>query len=165
MVSRVDWGTSRVAGWLDKARDLFRPESRLRVDFQGDLFRIIREDHERKMFANVTRYGQPRAPLARRTLANPKRGPGPSLIPRGRNSRYLTTFRIRGEVVGKTYQVTFYFENFVAPSGFPIPVAHEHGARRGNWVLPARPVQGITPRGMQEVDRRIRTFMVEVTNG
>lgn len=164
-MSRVELGSGMIGRWLDKARDLFRPESRLRTDFQGDLFAIIREDHERKMFSGIDRYGRDRAPLARRTLANPKRGPGPSLIPRGKLSRYMTTFRVRGEFVGNVYQITFYFENFVSPSGFPIPMAHEHGARRGNWVLPARPVQGITPQGMIEVNRRTRTFMTEVTNG
>jgi|SRR5271165_3909922 len=164
MASRVDFPNDPVVSkWLANVQEATRPGSRIQNAVRGDISRIVRYDHERKMLTNITRYGQARAPLSPRTLANPKRGPGPSLIPNLRNSRYLTTYVQLWETVEGRSVLTMRFLNFVSKRGFPIPLAHEHGVARKN--LPARPVMGITPEGLRELDVRLQKFYTEVVRG
>lgn len=170
-MTRIEWPIiPAISQWLADVQDAARPGSRVQNAVRGDIARIVREDHERKMFTGIDRYGRQRAPLSPRTLANPKRGPGPSLIPRNRASRYITTFTMLWtyDSAGGTANrmiLSLSFRGFTSPSGFPIPLAHEHGAKRGNWVLPARPVMGITPQGMALIDDRIRQFATEIARG
>jgi hypothetical protein len=163
-MSRVEFPNDPVVSkWLANVQQATRPGSRVQNAVRGDIARIVRNDHERKMLTNITRYGQTRAALSPRTLANPKRGPGPSLIPNLRNSRYLTTYVQIWETVEGRSVLTMSFRNFVSKDGFPIPLAHEHGVERRN--LPARPVMGITPEGLRELDTRLQKFYTEVIRG
>lgn len=163
-MSRVEFPQDPlVSNWLVKVQEATRPGSRIQNDVRGDIYRIVRNDHERKMLTNITRYGQARAPLSPRTLSSPKRGPGPSLVPNLRNSRYLTTYVQIWETVEGRSILTMRFLNFVSKRGFPIPLAHEHGVARRN--LPARPVMGITPEGLRELDARLQKFYTEVIRG
>lgn len=169
MASRIEWPTGPVIEkWLSDVQDATRPGSRVQNAVRGDFARIVRDDHERKMLTGIDRYGAPRAPLSPRTLANPKRGPGPSLVPRLRASRYITTFTLlwthshAGGVANRSV-LEMSFRGFTSPRGFPIPLAHEHGVPRRR--LPARPVMGITPHGMQLIDARMRQFATEVARG
>jgi hypothetical protein len=152
-----------VSRWLAGVQEAARPGSRVQNAVRGDIARIVRADHERKMLTNITKYGQTRAPLSPRTLANPKRGPGPSLIPNLRNSRYLTTYMQQWDVMEGRSVLRMWFQNFVSRSGFPIPLAHEHGVPRKR--LPSRPVMGITPEGLREIGRRLNLFANEVARG
>lgn len=164
MSSRVDFPSDPVVSrWIAGVQEAARPGSRVQNAVRGDIARITRADHERKMLTGIDRYGRTRAPLSPRTLANPKRGPGPSLIPNLRNSRYLTTYVQLWEVVKGRSILTMRFLNFVSSRGFPIPLAHEHGVPRKR--LPARPVMGITPEGLREIGRRLNLFANEVARG
>lgn len=164
MASRIEWPSNPVIDpWLKGVQEATRPGSRVQNAVRGDIARIVRADHERKMLTDITRYGGYRAPLSPRTLANPKRGPGPSLIPRNRASRYITTFTMIWETQEGRSILSMSFRGFVSKSGFPIPLAHEHGVPRKR--LPARPVMGITPDGMREIGVRFAQFATEVARG
>jgi hypothetical protein len=135
-----------------------RPGSRAQNACKGDLFKIIQADHVDKMTRGVDRYGKPRAPLAASTLANKRRGPGPSLIPRGSRSRFITNFVLAWEEIGGTGVSVLVgkFVNIVNKKGQSFAQYHLTGAtRRGTkWVLPKRDVSGITPKGWAAVERR-----------
>ena len=171
MASRIEWLTEpTIERWISGIQEATRPGSRVQNAVRGDIAKIVRDDHERKMLMGIDRYGRDRAPLSPRTLANPKRGPGPSLIPSLRMSRYLTTFTMlwtydQAGGVANRMILSISFRGFVSPGGFPIPLAHEHGAKRGNWVLPARPVMGITPEGVRLISERFARFATEVARG
>lgn len=127
---------------------------------RDDLKVIVQTDHVDKMLRGVDRYGKPRAPLAASTLRNKRRGPGPSLVPNFLASRYITTARATWNTAGGRSTLRLWFEGFVSPKGFPIPQAHEKGARSRN--LPARPVMGITPSGWAKINRRFNEFSQSV---
>lgn len=164
MASRVEFPVeSTISRWLADVQDATRPGSSIQNRVRGDIYRITQADHERKMLTGITKDGQFRAPLSPRTLENRRRGQGPSLIPRLRNSRYIANYVQVWEIRGGRSVLSMSFRNFVSPRGFPIPLAHEHGVpRRG---LPARPVMGITPDGMREIGRRLNLFANEVARG
>jgi hypothetical protein len=166
MAFRIEFPSNPVIEpWLKGIQESVRPGSRVQNAVRGDISRIVRADHERKMLTNIDRYGRERAPLSPKTLANKRRGHGPSLIPRFTMSRYLSTFVLLWETVSGRSVLSMSFRNFVSRDGFPIPLAHEHGARRGNWRLPARPVMGITPSGINLIDSRFAQFATEVARG
>ena len=73
-------------------QDNLRPGGKAQNLIRKDLRRIAIDDHTDMMLRGVDRYGVPRAPLAASTLANKKRDGGPSLIPRGMLSRFITNF-------------------------------------------------------------------------
>lgn len=163
-MSRIEWPDSgKLASWLDNAIEGTRPGSKIQNRLRGDIRQIVVSDHERKMLMNITWRSQPRAPLSPRTLADKKRGPGPSLIPRFRMSRYITTFMAEWLVQGGRSVLTMSFRGFVSKRGFPIPMAHENGVPRHN--LPARPVMGIALAGMKEINDRFEQFATEVARG
>lgn len=165
----VQWGASgalvnRLRAIQDAASETGRGTSAVK----GDIRAIVEQDHRDKMLRGVTRYGTPRAPLAPSTLAaRARKGlTGPSLVPRGLQSRYITTFRTAWESDNTGYRVLVArFVGFTSPSGFPIPVAHERGAGAGRWSLPARPVMGITPAGWAQVVARHARFVRTLGEG
>lgn len=166
MAMRVEWPRDpQIQKRLAEVQDAVRPQSRIRNRFRKDLADIVHFDHERKMLTNITRYGDSREPLSPRTLMNRKRGPGPSLVPWNVKSRYITTFGTEWKTDQGRDVLSMSFRGFVSKTGFPIPLAHEHGARRGNWRLPARPVMGVTPQGSRQAETRFHQFTVELARG
>ena len=161
-----------MARWSRQVEEDCRPGSRVQGEARRDILAIVKEDHVQKMLTGITRYGSPRAPLSPRTLANRKRGPGPSLVPRLRQSRYITTFLatwawegMTGAFMGGRSVLSMSFLGFTSPRGFPIPMAHELGARRGKWTLPPRPVMGVTPVGMKLIEDRMTKLSMEIARG
>lgn len=165
-MSRVEWpATQSVTQWLSGVQSALSPGSAIQKSVRDDIRRIAVQDHERKMLTGITKDGLPRAPLSARTLANPKRGPGPSLVPRGRQSRYITQYRVQWEQQGNQnrWAMSMRFDWFTSKTGFPIPLAHEHGVRSRN--LPARPVMGLTPEGLREIAARINKVASMIAAG
>ncbi len=141
-----------------RVQENIRPGSRVQNALYKDLRTLAVDDHTDMLLRGVDRYGRPRAPLAKSTLANRKRGPGPSLVPRGLLSRFVTKFEAVWETdpgQGLAFLVCRY-RDFVSKKGFPIPVAHMTGARKPgtNWVLPKRDTGGITPKGWAAIRAR-----------
>lgn len=163
-MSRVEWpAIPAVSRWLSDVQDALHPGSYVQRSVRDDIKKIAWLDNERKMLSGITRYGSLRAPLAPSTLKNKKRGPGPSLVPRGRQSRYITQYLAEWTQDGSRYIMTASYRWFVSKTGFPIPLAHEHGVPRRN--LPARPVMGITPQGMAEIAARLSRLASQIAKG
>lgn len=163
-MSRIEFPPiASVSEWLANVQDAMAPGSYVNLTVRDDIRKIVWLDNERKMLSGITRYGQMRAPLAESTLKNKKRGPGPSLVPRGRMSRYITQFVAEWTRDGAKFILTAHYRWFVSKSGFPIPLAHERGVPKHN--LPARPVMGITPEGMREIAARLKRLADHIAKG
>lgn len=141
-----------------------KPGSRALGRAKEDFRLIVAEDHYHMMLRNVDRYGQPRAPLAARTLANKKRGPGPSLIPSFWQSRFIFNVQIRWVDEGGEQYLVKRFVDIVNKQGQPFAMYHFTGARkRGtNWVLPRRDVGGVTPAGFAQLKMRFQKFVYDM---
>lgn len=166
----VQWaGSKALEARLKAVQDAARPGSRAVSSYRGDLARIVREDHEDKMLRGVDRYGRPRAELAPSTLADGRRGPGPSLIPRGRASRFITHFETAWQTsAGGVMLLVGRFRDILSKRGRPFAQHHLEGCLPGsnparpNWSLPRRDVGGITPKGWRRVVERHRRFADDV---
>lgn len=133
-----------------------RPGSRAVNKCKGDFFKIVRDDHLDKMLRGVDRYGRPRADLAASTLKSKRRGPGPSLIPRGARSRFITNFQLFWETANGLDVLVGKFIDIVNKKGQSFAQYHLTGAKKKGtkWVLPRRDVSGITPKGWAAIERR-----------
>jgi hypothetical protein len=152
----VQWPTAdALTRRIREMAEQAKPKSRAVSRALSDILDIIREDHTSKMLRGVDRYGQPRAPLAKRTLTN-RRGTGPSLIPRGRRSRFIRNLQLSYEVEGDDIVLVGRLTGMVGKNGVPWSVYHLTGASKPgtNWVLPRRDVSGITPRGWSQIKAR-----------
>jgi hypothetical protein len=138
-----------------------RPGSRAQNAVRKDFARIVEEDHLEMIDRNVDRYGRPRAALAESTLKNKRRGPGPSLAPRGRLSRFAANV----ETVWQTSQgvavLVKRFRDVLDRKGRPFAQYHLDGATKPGtaWVLPRRDVGGVTPRGWARLRERFLQFV------
>lgn len=135
-----------------------------RTKMRADLKTIVFEDHADMVLRGVDRYGRPRAPLAPSTLKNRKRGPGPSLAPRGRNSRFVTNFVTFYEARENGETLVGQYEDILSKQGKPFARYHLTGATKPgtNWVLPRRDVGGVTPKGWAAVKKRFERFAADV---
>jgi hypothetical protein len=157
----VQWASSDAL--IRRLRDMAayaRPGSRAVARARADILDIVKTDHTDKMLRGVDRYGQPRAPLAASTIKKGRRGNGPSLIPRGRQSRFIRNFKAEWEQHGGDYVLFARFTGMVGKNGVPWSVYHLTGASKPgtNWVLPRRDVSGITPRGWSQIKERQQTL-------
>lgn len=162
-MSRVEWRTSEaLLRRLRAMEDATRPGSKVQNKFRGDVNRIITEDHTDKMLRGVDGRGRPRAPLAASTLANPRRGGGPSLVPRNQLSRFITGFRTAWTTSNGGQVLRAWFE------GMPWAIYHLTGCPKGsnpkrpNWSLPKRDVSGITPKGWQNLGVRLAALAGDI---
>jgi hypothetical protein len=121
--------------------------------FREDLRLVVVEDHYHMLLNNKDRYGKTRAPLAASTLANKKRGPGPSLIPNYYRSRFIANFVAEWRVLEGLQTLVAYYRDILSKQGKPFAQYHMTGARKPgtNWVLPRRDTGGITPAGWAKV--------------
>jgi hypothetical protein len=116
--------------------------------FRDDLRKTVVEDHYHMLLEGKDRYGQPRAPLAASTLANKKRGPGPSLIPNYYRSRFIRNFEaewLPGS--GGRMVLAARYRNVLSKQGKPFVQYHMTGTKR----MPRRDTGGITPKGWARV--------------
>jgi hypothetical protein len=154
--SGVYWASSdALIRRLQEIQDAGRPGSTAIQSTKKDIKRIIEDDHKGKMLRGVDRYGKPRAPLAPGTLTV-KRGSGPSLIPRGLNSRFVTNFETLWTEEGGYRQLVGHFRPILSKKGKEFAHYHLTGAVKAgtNWVLPKRDVGGITPKGWYRIIQR-----------
>jgi hypothetical protein len=138
-----------------------RPGSKVQARFRKDLHGIVATDHTEMLLRDVDRYGQDRAPLAASTLADRKRGPGPSLIPRLERSRFLTNWEAIWKTVGGIPQLVGRYFDILSKQGKPFVQYHMTGGPR----LPRRDTGGITPRGWAAVKRRFARLPDEIRKG
>lgn len=145
---------------LGALRDAAKPNSRALQRVREDFRLIVAEDHYGMMIRGVDRYGKPRAPLAPATLAKKNRGPGPSLIPRHAESRFITHVRILWVGTGADRTLVKRFIGIVNDKGQSFAQYHLTGARKPGtrWVLPRRDVGGITPAGFRQLKLRHDKF-------
>jgi hypothetical protein len=165
-VVRVEWPTSpALVRRIAAARLVVKSDSRAMRDLRADLMTISGVGYLNMMLDNKDRYGRVRAPLAKSTedkIRRGKRGRGPSLIPSVFTSRYLILYKQRWVVREGRSELLAYYDGFVSPRGFPIPLAHEAGVPRRN--LPKRAVMGRTPRTWVEIRGRFDAFAAKVFN-
>lgn len=150
--------TQKFTAYCDAVTQAFGARSKIRREMESDLQVIVQLDHEEMLLRSVDRYGVPRAPLAESTLANKKRGPGPSLIPRFLASRFATHVKILWrESLGRRMLVKD-FGDILSSEGQPFAEYHLNGAPR----LPRRDVGGVTPKGMRWISDRFQEFAKDV---
>jgi hypothetical protein len=135
--------------------EALKPRSRAMTRFREDLRLLVVEDHYHMLLENKDRYGRQRAPLAASTLANPKRGPGPSLIPNYYRSRFIANFEALWEVREGLQTLVARYRDILSKAGKPFAQYHATGAHKAgtNWYLPRRDTGGITPTGWVKVKR------------
>lgn len=138
-----------------------RPGSRVQAKLRSDLLRIVREDHTDMLLRDVDRYGQRRAPLAPSTLANKRRGPGPSLIPRGTGSRFITNWEAVWKTIEGIPQLVGRYVNILSKQGKPFVQYHMTGGK----YLPRRDTGGITPKGWAQVKARFARLPDDIARG
>jgi hypothetical protein len=165
----VQWPTSSaLVARIDQIRAAARPGGRANTRALGDIRQIVEDDHKDKMLRDVDRYGKTRAELAESTLRNPHRGGGPSLIPQGERSRFITNFEAVWQPAsnGLNY-LAMRFVDIVNKRGQPFAHYHLTGASKPgtNWVLPKRDVGGITPAGWAKIKARMSRFAADVLRG
>lgn len=147
-----------------------RPGSRAVNSFRKDLRQIAIDDHTDMLLRGVDRYGKTRAPLAKRTIDDPRRGgTGPSLIPRGMGSRFITNFEATWvDEQGVMFLVCRYRDILSKPTRRRGPQSfaqfHMTGATKPGtrWVLPRRDTGGITPKGWPMVRARLKQLAEDV---
>lgn len=142
------------------------PNSTITRKMESDMALLVQRDHERMLVAGIDRTGGPRAPLAESTLANKRRGSGPSLIPLWTASRFFTRAEVLWMVRGGVRTLVKRFADIVNDRGQPFAQYHLEGATKPGtrWVLPKRDVGGVAPRGMEEIKKRYTAFAAEILN-
>lgn len=132
-----------------------RPMRRLKQDIGA----ALELDNEDKILnRSVDRFGRALARLSPRTLANPRRGYGPPLAPRGASSRFITHFQVRWLSAENGWRCVAGWVNFVSNLGFPIPVAHLYGTRN----IPKRDVGGVSPKGWSMLKSLFADFVKSI---
>ena len=139
----------------DEIAEALKPRSRAMTRFREDLRLVVVEDHYHMLLEGKDRYGKARAPLAARTLADPKRGPGPSLIPNYYRSRFIANFEASWMVREGEQTLVARYRDILSKQGKPFAQYHMTGAHKAgtNWYLPRRDTGGVTPRGWAQVKR------------
>jgi hypothetical protein len=149
----VQWRSSpALIKRLEAIQEAARPGSSALNRVRADIRRIVVDDHTEKMIRGVDRYGIQRVALAPSTLKNKRRGPGPSLIPRGMQSRFITNFQAVWEPSGGYMLLTMRFTDILSKRGKQFAHYHLLGAPRAH--LPRRDVGGITPKGWAKIAER-----------
>ncbi len=145
-------------------QEVTKPTSRAMMRAREDFRLIVAEDHYEMLIRGVDRYGRPRAPLAESTLKNKKRGPGPSLIPRFWESRFIFNVQIRWIEEGGERYLVKRFVDILSDAGKPFAQYHLTGATKPgtNWVLPRRDVGGVTPAGFSQLKSRFQKFVYDI---
>ena len=143
-----------------------KPDSAALRRAREDFRLIVAEDHYHMMLNGIDYHGNPRAPLAASTLANPNRGPGPSLIPDFWRSRFAYNVRIGWEQRsrGGWVLVKRFVDIMSKPSknrgAQPFAQYHLEGASKPGtaWMLPQRDVRGVTRAGFKALSLRLHKF-------
>lgn len=150
--------TQKFTAYCDAVTQAFGPRSKIRRTMESDMQVIVQLDHEEMLLRGVDRYGVPRAPLAESTLANKRRGPGPSLIPRFLSSRFATHVDILWRESSGRRMLVKDFGNILNDRGQPFAQYHLNGTPK----MPRRDVGGITPKNMRWINDRFQEFAKDV---
>src|SRR5262245_43657337 len=125
---------------------------------KGKIRRIIIDDNiDKLMNRSVDRYGKPCAKLAKSTLADPKRGPGPALVPNFMHSRFISRFRAEWQPA-RFFGVAVLDMKWI---GMPWAKYHITGTRR----MPRRDPSGITPKGWSQIRYVFHEWTKDVMSG
>jgi hypothetical protein len=171
MPLHVEWSRqSALMRRIEAVQAAGRPGSKAMNRAQKDIRDIIYQDHVDKMLSGQTKDGGQRAPLATSTLADPERGPGPSLIPHGMSSRWITLYEVvwlpaQGGANATVLVLVARWrdEGFRTKTGESIFAIHEKGDPGRN--LPARPTAGIRPVAFTKIDAVIHRLGIDVLKG
>jgi hypothetical protein len=142
---------------VEAMRSMVRPGSRALTAVRQDLRQAVYDDHIDMLLAGVDDRGQVRAPLAPSTIAHRRsitgRTGGPSLIPGGRGSRFITNVEV---IWQRQYQAASVLVKRFRDMAFA--VYHFTGTSR----MPRRDVSGISPRGWAKIIALHRAFATRV---
>lgn len=162
MGSHVEWRNGgAVEGAVDALLSAVSAESELSRRLRERILAIVAEDNAYKLDHSLQGSPgptgvRPMAPLARSTLADKRRGPGGPLGTA--DSRFRKNFRARWDVRAGRWILVAWYEDV------PFAGYHLHGATKPGtrWVLPARDVSGLTPRGQEQVRQATAEFLAAV---
>lgn len=133
--------------------------------------------NENDRLRGLSRYGQPQAPVKKRT-GKYKGKTGPPLAPSGAASRVVTNFRARVKGSRPPYTIAAGWENVVSDKGVPFLPFLDQGVRgkakgktaagrlfhrvkaklTGTWLIPPRPFFGVSPNTWKLVREQIEEF-------
>jgi hypothetical protein len=166
MPSYVQWRSSdALQRRLQEIQDAARPGSKAVSAARKDIRTIIIEDHHDKMLRGADRYGKPRAALNNGNPLKPwqikaRGGSGPSLVPRGPNSRFYTNIEATWVTVSGYLQLVMRFRDILSKAGKPFAQYHLTGSPSTN--LPKRDVGGTTPKGWNRVIKRHKQLGTDI---
>jgi hypothetical protein len=162
MPLRIEWSRqSALMRRIEAVQAAGRPGSKAMNAAQGAIRKAVIEDHTRVLLSNQTKDGGARAPLSPRTLADPRRGPGPSLVPRGAQSRYIANFEAVWLPGGGPNPTALTL--MMRYRDLPFVVYHERGDPARH--LPARPVGGVSSEGFREIGVIMHRLGADVLKG
>lgn len=123
---------------------------------------IMWKDNEEGLMRGTDAMGRPLARLAQSTLANPHRGPGGPLVPRGRLSRFIANYVVgsfrRGD--GRWAMIGAW-QNLVSDKGTPFASFHFEGRGR----LPVRDLRGVRRPGKEKIRNALVDFFLGRLHG
>jgi hypothetical protein len=154
-------GSGALQRRLAELQEATRPGSRVQARCRADIRQIVVEDHADMLVRGVDRYGVPRAPLAESTLKNRRRGPGPSLIPRGLASRFATHFEAVWLTVAGALQLACRYRDILSKQGKTFVQYHMTGTR----YMPRRDTGGVTPKGWAALKARFARLPEDIRTG
>lgn len=128
---------------------------------KGRIRQIIMDDNVDKLVnRSVDRYGKPFARLSPVTLKDPRRGPGPALVPNFMHSRFIQNFRaewIKSSILGyATLEMRWI--------NMPWAIYHITGSRDGKHP-PRRDPSGITPKGWSQIRHAVTEWGKQLLRG
>jgi hypothetical protein len=160
MPLHIEWSRqSALMRRIEAVQAAGRPGSRAMNAAQSAIRKAVVEDHTRVLLSNQTKDGGARAPLAASTLADPRRGPGPSLVPHGSNSRYIKNFEAVWLPGGGPNPTALTL--VMRYRDLPFVIYHERGTAR----IPARPVGGLSSEGFREIGVIMHRLGIDVLKG
>lgn len=126
------------------------------------LEKIVWDDNAEGLLRGEDKDGRPLAPLSPRTLANPKRGPGGPLVPRGKMSRFIANYRVTSMQRGTgSWILIGSWMNILSKSGVPFAPFHFEGSGH----LPQRDLRGLRPAGMTKIREALRQWLSSKLGG
>lgn len=125
---------------------------------------VILEDNTTARLAGIDADGLATLPLSPATLADPRRGPGPPLVPREVSSRAISNFEVDIQREGGTNDNSYRIE--AGWPSFPQIQFHVTGyLHHGGSVVPARNPMGIRPEAMVRIEDLFDSYCQSAVEG
>lgn len=141
---------ARIKGFSEATKDI--------SPIMPELEKLVWNDNAEGLLRGTDKDGHPLAPLSPRTLANPKRGPGGPLVPRGRASRFIDHYRVSSfqQGSGSSWTIIGAWMDIVSSKGVPFAPFHFQGSGR----LPQRDLRGVRPEGQTKLRRALSDWLL-----